>query len=195
MADEPTVRGSEREPREDPGGVARLDGNGASAEDATDLDPQWLALLRARVDIAERERDRVRGVLDSANAARARSLDALQAARQESAELRAALEGEIKRLRESLEEANDDRARLRSAREAWLQERDQFKATIDAAHAALEQSLADQEELRRTLEASDYWLRALERSRSWRLTKPLRAGISALRRVARVRTDRGLPRA
>jgi chromosome segregation ATPase len=195
MADEPTVRGSEHEPREDPGGVAGLGGNGASAEDAPDIDPQWLTLLRARVDIAERERDRVRGVLDSANAARARSLDALQAARQESAELRAALDGEIKRLRESLEEANDDRARLRSAREAWLQEREKFKDTIDAAHAALEQSLADQEELRRTLEASDYWLRSLERSRSWRLTRPLRAAISGLRRLGGARTDRGLPRA
>jgi septal ring factor EnvC (AmiA/AmiB activator) len=161
MAEEPTVRGSEHEPREDPGGG----GNGASAEDASGIDAQWLTLLRARVDIAERERDRVRGVLDSANAARARSLDALQAARQESADLRAALGDEIERLRESLEEANDDRARLRSAREAWLQERKEFQVTIDGNQAALER------------------LRALEHSRLRRLTRSFRAVSSRVRRL------------
>jgi chromosome segregation ATPase len=139
------------------------------ANEPTGFDPEWLPALSARLEAAENERARVRSALDSANAARGRSLDALQAARQEGVELRRALEAEIARLRESLDEANDDRARLRSAREAWLQERTEFQGTIDATHAALER------------------LRALERSWTWRLTRPLRAAGSRLPRPGRAR--------
>src|SRR3954468_13661397 len=109
-----------------------------NAPDATKFDPQWVKVLRARIDAAEKERVRLRDALESANEARARSLDSLQALRSESVERRAALEAEIARLRDELDEANDDRARLRAARQAWLEERKEFQRTIDEMQEALD---------------------------------------------------------
>jgi len=122
----------------------------------TGFDPQWVKVLRTRIDAAEKERIKIRGALESANEARARSLDSLQALRRESVERRAALEAEIARLRDELDEANDDRVRLRAARQAWLEERKGFQRTIDEMQAALDR------------------LRG-ELSRGSRLTRPFRA--------------------
>jgi chromosome segregation ATPase len=106
--------------------------------ETTGFDPQWVKVLRARIDAAEKERVRLRSALETANEARARSLDSLQALRRQSVERRAALEAEIARLRDEMDEANDDRARLRAARQAWLEERKEFQRTIDEMQAALD---------------------------------------------------------
>ena len=64
-------------------------------------------------------------------------------------------------LREALTTANQDRVRLRAALEA----------------AAMEKA-----ELQRELHETVRWLRSLERSRSWRITRPIRAGGAVFRR-------------
>jgi hypothetical protein len=60
--------------------------------------------------------------------------------------------------------ANEDRARLRAALE---------KANREKTQAGREQR------------ETERWLRHLESSRSWKLTRPLRAGSVALRSLAR----------
>ena len=71
---------------------------------------------------------------------------------------------EDEELVEALAIANEDRARLRAALERAKRER-----------AA---AIREQRETER-------WLRILERSRSWRLTRPLRSAGAALRALSR----------
>jgi Sulfotransferase family len=65
--------------------------------------------------------------------------------------------------REVLTTADEDRARLRAVLEA----------------AAMEKA-----QLKRELQETERWLRRLERSRSWRITRPLRAAGAAFRRLS-----------
>jgi hypothetical protein len=65
--------------------------------------------------------------------------------------------------REVLTTADEDRARLRAVLEA----------------AAMEKA-----QLKRELHETERWLRRLERSRSWRITRPLRAAGAAFRRLS-----------
>ncbi len=74
-----------------------------------------------------------------------------------------AAEDDQQELREALTTANQDRARLRAALEA----------------AAMEKA-----ELQRELHETERWLRSLERSRSWRITRPIRAAGAAFRRLS-----------
>jgi hypothetical protein len=71
---------------------------------------------------------------------------------------------ENRELVEALAIANEDRAQLRAALE---------NADRERAQAGREQQEAER------------WLRQLESSRSWRLTRPLRDGGAALRSLAR----------
>lgn len=64
---------------------------------------------------------------------------------------------------EALAIANEDRAHLRAALE---------KANLERAKATREQ------------QETERWLRVLERSRSWKLTRPLRGGGAVLRSLA-----------
>ena len=95
---------------------------------------------------------------------------ALQAEREARQRLRGALEaaeGDQRRLGEALVTANQDGASLR---------------------AALEEAATKQAKLWRQLQETERWLRGLEHSRSWRITRPLRAGGTAVRRLSQWRT-------
>jgi hypothetical protein len=72
-----------------------------------------------------------------------------------------------RKLGEALTTANEDRARLR---------------------AALEAAAMGKAELQRELHETERWLRHLERSRSWRITRPIRAAGAVFRRVSQWRT-------
>ena len=91
---------------------------------------------------------------------------ALDATRENRTSLAAAVElveDDQRELRGVLATANEDRAKLRAALEA----------------AAIEKT-----ELRRELHETERWLRQLEASRSWRITRPIRAAGAAFRRLS-----------
>jgi septal ring factor EnvC (AmiA/AmiB activator) len=76
------------------------------------------------------------------------------------------VEDDQRKLLEALATANDDRARLR---------------------AALEAAAVEKAQLERQLHETERWLRHLEGSRSWRITRPIRAAGAAFRRLSQWR--------
>jgi O-antigen biosynthesis protein len=74
---------------------------------------------------------------------------------------------EQRQLREALAAANEDRAGL---------------------GAALKEATIKKTQAQRELEQTEHALRSLERSRSWRITRPLRAAGAAFRKVSRAQT-------
>ena len=74
-------------------------------------------------------------------------------------------------------EASDDQQELREALNTANEDRVRLRAALDAA--AIERA-----ELQRELNATVRWLRRLERSRTWRITRPIRAAGAAFRRRA-----------
>jgi O-antigen biosynthesis protein len=122
------------------------------------------------MDAAHESRQRLRTALDAEHESRQRLRTALDTTREDDVELRGILEASEegqRKLRAALAAANDDRSRLRVTLEAKAAERDQFQ---------------------RELRATERWLRGLEQSRSWRITRPMRAMGTLFRRLSQLRT-------
>lgn len=125
--------------------------------------------LQESVEAAHEGRQRLRGALDAEHESREKLRAALDATRESHAKLRSeveALEDDQRRLREALATANDDRASLRRA---------------------LQAAAAETAQRERELHETERWLRSLERSRSWRITRPIRAAGALLRRLSESR--------
>jgi hypothetical protein len=79
------------------------------------------------------------------------------------------------------EVVEDDRQKLREVLTAANEDRTRLRAVLEAA--AMEKA-----QLKRELHETERWLRHLEHSRSWRITRPLRAAGVAFRRLLQWRT-------
>jgi hypothetical protein len=83
---------------------------------------------------------------------------------------------------------------VRSALEAVEEVQEEPDETLTAAGlerarlgAALEAAITEKARLKRELHETEQWLRSLERSRSWQITRPLRAAGAAFRRLSQRR--------
>jgi SAM-dependent methyltransferase len=95
--------------------------------------------------------------------------------------LDAAHESKQRKLREALTAANERQRKLRQALATANEDRASLRAALEAA-------AAKQARLWRELHETERWLRGLEGSRSWRITRPLRAAGAAFRRLSQWRT-------
>jgi trans-aconitate methyltransferase len=89
---------------------------------------------------------------------------------------------ELRPLQEAIGEAEASHQKLRAALDAQ-HERKERKLS-----EALTTANEDRAGLRVALEATEHWLRHLEHSRSWRITRPLRGAGAVFRRVSQWRT-------
>jgi hypothetical protein len=125
---------------------------------------------RPAVGAAKASRPAVRTAPNAESETREKLPTVLETARGNQAKVRGVLEAvedDQQEPRDALTTANQDRAKLRAALEAANMERAQ---------------------LQRALDETERWLRHLERSRSWRITRPLRAAGAAFRRLSQWRT-------
>jgi hypothetical protein len=128
-----------------------------------------LSRQQPAVDAAPASRQKLRTALDAEHESREMLGAALDATRENLVKRRGAgevVEDDQRKLREAPTTVNEE-ARLR---------------------AALEVAAMEKARLQRGLRETEYWLRQVEHSRSWRITRPLRAAGAAFRRLSQWRS-------